>query len=370
MRSIFQAQAAALLAGDEHGWLRDVDPGRPDVVNTYKLIFANLRAMRIARWEIDELLPQMNIGSQEQVDAVIDYCFIVPSCDAGNVPPTTTLRIAFDDPSGTGKMAIVDVQPSRSSFASGPLPWQQFQLRAAVGTRVVVAAPAEVADWIPKALPLAESAAAVADRYARWQVHRGPYVIYLGQTSDFTKWYRLPNTGDELGLAVQVSADDIQVLINVPDAADPAKGDGLQAVIQHELGHVVTLLGEQTLGDDSFIEGIAEYIAHAGQPVSTIWNGSVAWYLRSGQWNGSVYLDREISSHDPNVRAAAYGIGYLTMRHLADRYGEDRALAFYADVKRDGDGLDASARLAFGVSWQAVNQDCARYIRSVVARST
>jgi hypothetical protein len=79
-----------------------------------------------------------------------------------------------------------------------------------------------------------------------------------------------------------------------------------------------------------------------------------------------VLLTNEIDADDASVRAAAYGIGYLTMRHLADKYGEDRALAFYADTEREGRDLDGSSRSAFGLPWQTVNQDCARYIRTVV----
>jgi hypothetical protein len=43
--AVVRAQSAALLAGDEHGWLADVDSGRPGLVETCRLLYRNLRAM-------------------------------------------------------------------------------------------------------------------------------------------------------------------------------------------------------------------------------------------------------------------------------------------------------------------------------------
>ena len=48
----------------------------------------------------------------------------------------------------------------------------------------------------------------------------------------------------DLGEEVPLSLDDLEIMIIMPDATDTgAAGPGLQAVLQHEMGHVATLLG-------------------------------------------------------------------------------------------------------------------------------
>jgi hypothetical protein len=370
--AILQAQSVALMAGDERGWLRDVDSRQHDLIDTYKLVFHNLRAMHVSKWETTSVSRGLIAG---QFDVDVSYCFVTPSCAVNQQEPLkTTMSVSIKDEwdlAGQKKLLIENFDFKYDFLSAGPLPWQVTELRTAVGARVLVAAPVDIANWIPKAIPLAEQAAAVADRYSRWAALPGPYVIYLGRSADLEKWYGIGrdphDPQDELGLTVSVAPYDEQVVIRLPDAADPTKGDGLRTVIQHELGHVVTLIGRKSRKDDTLVEGIAEYIAHVGQPLSRSWNGGLQWYLRSGKWNGNVLLDVEIKDRDPRVRGAAYGIGYLTMHHLVDRYGEDRTFTFFAGLERLGSDVVNDWSLSeFGASWQAVNQDCAQYIRSVV----
>ena len=61
---------------------------------------------------------------------------------------------------------------------------------------------------------------------------------------------------------------------------------------------------------------------------------------------------------------ARYGLAYLAVRRLAERFGESRMLMFFAAVARDGLSLESAAESVLGVGWDDVAADCAQAIRS------
>jgi hypothetical protein len=166
---------------------------------------------------------------------------------------------------------------------------------------------------------------------------------------------------------VSLSSTDIEVMVVLPDAADKRyTGDGgLEMVIQHEMGHVVTLYNDsQDYGYDSLIEGIAEYIAYTGHATWDDYRlADTREYVHEGKWSGQCYLTKEISSSDGLTGSAAYGIGYLTIKYLVGKYGESAMLDFWGSVERDGLTVDESARETFNMAWKTVNTGCASYIR-------
>ena len=64
---------------------------------------------------------------------------------------------------------------------------------------------------------------------------------------------------------------------------------------------------------------------------------------------------------------ASYGIGYLAVRHLVDRYGPLRLLTFFKTVVHDGQDLDAASEKAFGEQWSTLHDGCVAYVRATAA---
>ncbi|MBQ0977675.1 hypothetical protein KBX34_05950, partial [Micromonospora sp. M61] len=62
--------------------------------------------------------------------------------------------------------------------------------------------------------------------------------------------------------------------------------------------------------------------------------------------------------------AASYGIGYLAVRHLVDRYGPLRLLTFFKTVVHDRRTLDVAAEKAFGEQWSTLHDECVAYVRA------
>jgi hypothetical protein len=55
-RKMLDAQARALLAGDENSWLAPVDPGRPELRASYRAMYESLRALDIVQLSYQPLL--------------------------------------------------------------------------------------------------------------------------------------------------------------------------------------------------------------------------------------------------------------------------------------------------------------------------
>gem|GEM_PF-4871206 len=360
LNSVLAAQSTALIAGDEAGFLAGVDPESKIVRSAYKRMYANLRALHVATWSQSAPGGASPISGVKHFDIDVSYCLVVTTCKDMNAQLSVTAAVK------NGRVLIESyVPPVPSERFDEPIPWETSTLTAVTGRRVVVAASAAEKSELADALPVAERAAAAADKFAVWG--KPPiYLIYLAGPSDAKSWFGgglEHSTGEAIGL----SATDIEVMVVLPAAGESRyAGPGrLGTVIQHEMGHVVTLYGDhQDTGHDSFIEGIAEFIAYNGHSSWAAYRlDNTREYLLSGKWSGNCYLTKEISSDDVLTGSAAYGIGYLTFKRLASRYGTAKMLSFWGGVERDGLTADQSARKTFGVAWKTVNADCASYIR-------
>ncbi|HEY9481403.1 MAG TPA: hypothetical protein VIR00_00430, partial [Micromonosporaceae bacterium] len=355
LSSVLNAQSGALIDSNEAGFLAAVDPTATSTVAAYKKMYANLRALRVTTF--DQSTDASFVDGRTDVDIYVRYCLVYLCGDAD-------LAVSVD--LVNGKPEIVAYTPSAvSADDAEPLPWQTSTLSVVTGPDVIVAADLAEKSQLSRVLPMAERAAVAANKYAHWE-EVPTYVVYLADSRDSRTWFGGILKGS-IGEAVSLSTTDIEVMVVLPDAANHRyTGDGgLEMVIQHEMGHVATLYNDsQDNGYDSLIEGIAEYIAYKGHATWDDYRlADTREYLREGKWSGQCYLTKEISSSDGLTGSAAYGIGYLTIKYLAGKYGESAMLDFWSSVERDGLTVDESARKTFDVAWRTVNASCASYIR-------
>jgi hypothetical protein len=356
---VLSAQSQALLDGDETGFLAVVDPAATSAVAAYKRLYANLRALRVTAWTQRSDDGDSPILARRSFTIGVSYCLLVDTCrfmDANFVVSAADVG---------GRALIESYTPPRSSRRlDEPIPWESSALTVVTGPRVIIAAAASEKSALARALPIAERAAVAADNFAHWG--KPPiYLVYLAGPHESVTWFggAAKNT---LGEAMSVSDTDIEVMVVMPVADETryAGAGALATVIQHEMGHVATLYGdEQNSVDDSLVEGIAEYIAYTGHPTwATERLADAHEYIRRGRWSGSCYLTKEIASNDVLTSSAAYGIGYLTIKRLVAKYGTAKMLDFWDDIEREWMTPQMAAEEALGVSWHSVNADCASYV--------
>jgi hypothetical protein len=357
-------QATALLAGDEKGWMAVVDPKAHAAVAEYKRIFHNMRAMHVAMWQQSSATGNNPTTALEPYSIYVIYCLAVTTC------PNTVASLDITAERRGGKVFIEGfTMPKRSSKTDSPLPWIVSDLSAAVGGRVVVAASSAESRWLTTALRDSEAAAKVADRYAEWGKPE-VYVIYLADRAEAKTWLGTVASPDSITSYFWVGGDDGETVLYMPQAEDRDAGPGgLTATVQWSLAGVATGNGG---GDDgpafnSLVAGLNEYIDVVGHP--TWLSGlleTTRSYVRSGKWPKSTYLTSQFDSSNQTVSAGAQGIGYLTIRRLAQRYGTAKMLDFWGTANRGYDTLDDASETAFGKSWKSVNADCVAYIERTV----
>ena len=347
-------QKAALLRGDLPGFLAPVPPADTALRAALTRRFNALRAMHVAVW--DESVGDLSQNSDGvwSVPVKVTYCFAVPDC----APLSTSIPTRWTAAAGGARLIAFGTS---SADDLGPRPWEASDLRAAVGTRVIVATTARYAARLPAMLVAAEKAAAVTERFARWGNPPGRYVVYLAGSDEWGKWYGVQQQPWVAAFAMPLTAVSTEVVLNVNhvDSRDVTQ------VLRHEFTHVVTLAGVDRTYDHSWwlVEGIAEYVRVTGAARPFDGLSDVRRFVYSGLWSGDVALDsppQNATAADVNGR---YGVAYLAVKRLADRFGEAKMLAFFGAVVRDGASLEKASQSVFGAPWAQVSADCAAAVR-------
>ena len=156
------------------------------------------------------------------------------------------------------------------------------------------------------------------------------------------------------------------VFVN-PRVFDPLGPRGSQIVMSHEATHVAmrAALSPSPLW---LLEGFADYVAlaHVDVPVSRLAGQTLARVRRSGPPD-RLPTQQDFGPRRPEL-GASYEAAWLACRLIAERYGEQRLVAFYRASDRAG-GTERAFRTVLGTSEPAFTQVWRAELRRL-ARST
>jgi hypothetical protein len=189
-QAVADKRAKALLAGDEQGWLADLDPAASDLIATEKRRFANLRQLAPPVFSLNASY----FDRSTHPDALFVQQVMQLSSD---VRPTRNtfewnFRTAGDRvlitraeafPVYSGRTAYVD------SGASRNVPWDSVALRSATAAHVTVLAPV-ASRWDPQTyLPAAVRAAGLVR--SLWKDRPGApgFSVFLADDQQFATWF-------------------------------------------------------------------------------------------------------------------------------------------------------------------------------------
>jgi hypothetical protein len=355
LQTILDAQAAALLRGDQAAFLAAVDPSASSLVDDLTRRFTALRAMNVTGWTEALADDPTAIEDGWRATVKIGYCFGVVGCTPAVIPvPTKWVETA-------SQPMLVEFGVSGATD-SGPRPWEVTELRVAVGARTVVAAPPRYANRVPALLAAAEEAAAVTDRYARWSAPPGRYLVFLAGPDEWGNWYGVKQAEWVAGYAMPINDRDTEIVLN----GQRVTGDEVVDTLRHEFTHVVTLAGVQRDYSAQWwlVEGIAEYVRMEGRPLKQYELLSAAKrYVKQGGATDLGHVGEPPPAASTEEASGRYGVAFLTVRRLAERFGEDRMLAFFDAVVRKGTPIDQAATTTFGTEWKKLTDDCASYAK-------
>jgi hypothetical protein len=242
-----------------------------------------------------------------------------------------------------------------------PTPWEDLKLTIAEGKRVIVGA-AAYAGRVAEAVAAGDRAAAVVDRFVMSGAPPQRYIVYLADTAEWNRWFA-GGGGQALGYALQFGLT-YQVVLNMD--ALKKQSMPLQTLMQHELGHVATLTGSRRGAPPWLTEGIAEYIAYHGRPLSASSRTSLArQWIRSHGWTSTRSLpDYDRRSADVTRVNVFYGASHVMVRCLVSRYGEAKMLRFFKMVASDDKSEYDASPAVFGADWDRVDRGCASFVRN------
>lgn len=363
---VLEAQAAALLAGDEKGWLAAVDPGRPKLRARYRTMFTSLQALRVSNLRYHPYARDGGRRGTVAVDADLAYCFSPAACPAwrrgaGEGPPRIRQALTFTRVQGRYVISAL----SGADGDMRPTPWESGDLAFAQGRRVTVAAARSQAKHLRRVLAIAEKAATVNDRFAGYVGNpQARYRIYLADDKAWKTWYGGIDAKWTVGYAVPLNTAGTDVVLRMTELLKDRRL--LATTIQHELGHVVTVggvTGRDTGRDRWLSEGVAEYIGWSPKPARDSWNrhGVRAAY-RNGEPPRTIAAKPFDAKADDRTVDTFYALGHFAADCMADRYGERRLFTFVRLVLREGDTYDRAARAAFGTPFATVDKRCLAWV--------
>jgi hypothetical protein len=345
-------QSAAIATWNASGFLATVEP---PLHAAMRRRFEALRAIKATNYAVRLAAAPAPAGGQWRAGVEIRFCAGAAGCRPAPVRVDTVWVV-----DGDGARLVEWGQ----STHHGPRPWEVSELRAVVGSRVVVAATPRYASRLQPTLAAAEKAAAQADRYARWRPPPSRYVVYLAGADEWSSWYGGEQPVWAAGYTLPITPDYSEIVLN----ATRVDSTEVASTLTHEFTHVTTLAGVQRNYTDSWllVEGMAEYATYAGRPESAYpWLSGTRRYVSSGLWPGTAALTAPAESATVSDATGLYGVAYLAVRRLADRFGRERLLAFFAAVARDGRSPAHASPEIFGVPWADAAADCDRHIRAV-----
>ncbi|MDG4791621.1 hypothetical protein O7626_37970 [Micromonospora sp. WMMD1102] len=356
IRGLLDGQAKALLGGDEQGYVGLAQPNTA-IARQLRRDFRTLRAMRVSKWEPKLLgrVSELNTAGEWRANLTVAHCFVGPDCE----PNEITMVTRWKDTAGQPRLFAIDTD--RTGGPGRPRPWESDELVASIGERTLVAAPRAFRDRLPDLLREGERAAKVADRYAVDGSPPERYLIFYAGPNEWSRWYGGNRAEWTAGYAVPVGGDQYDLVLNSKAVVPGQYAD----LMRHELTHASSLAGAGRIDDDAWwlVEGLAEHAAAGGRPASRYDSlDDVDRLVKSG-WNGELAdVSPSARSEDWHV-AGSYGVGYLAVRHLVDRFGEQKVLAFFKAVVHDGRSEVDASREMFGRDWAKLHDECVAYAK-------
>ncbi len=347
-------QGAALLNGDAAGFVAAVDPSAGALREDLTRRFNSLRQLQVKVWE-PTVLDAVKVAADNTADVIVyvKYCYVVTTCDPMNLETKTKWSVTGD------RVSLLEFGVAEDL---GPRPWERSELRVSVGKRVVMATTPKYASRLGTMLSAAEKAAELADRYAKWSTPPSRYVVYLAGPEEWSSWYGIKQESWVAGFALPLTADATEIVLN----ANRVDVKETLDVLRHEFTHVVTLATVERAYDQTWwlVEGIAEYVRVQGLGGRFDDVASVRKYVQSGRWKNEIAMDDPPEGTTSADVSGRYGVAYLAVNRMAERFGEEKMLEFFNRTARQGDALQDAAVKVYGVSWDDVATDCVKYVRN------
>nr|WP_296072159.1 hypothetical protein [uncultured Actinoplanes sp.] len=357
VQQVVDNQAAALLRGDQNGWLAAVDPSQPALRKRYQNLFKTLRTLKVTKftYDLDFAEPAKDKLS---TTAAIEYCFF-RSAQACTDAPWFGQRLTFSK-SANG-WVISHLTGDKDSLQT---PWENGDLVFAQGKRVVVGGPASLRGRLSQVVAAADKAASVDDKIAkRMRNTQEKYRIFIADDKAWKTWYGGRFPGYSVAYTIPLGNAGSDVVLHMSDLRNRQQ---IQITVQHEMAHVVTLsnMGHDEDDDDLWLmEGVAEYAGwlplHAGRDLTMPILHEALQKPNAPKTIASKPIGSDAEGDDVDI---FYGFGHYAVDCMVTKFGEAKAMEFIRLKLRESKSLDEASRTAYGKPFAIVDKSCVTWV--------
>ncbi|MEU5435772.1 hypothetical protein AB0G73_20680 [Streptomyces sp. NPDC020719] len=330
IQSTLDGRAAAVLRHDERGYLDAVDPAAGTLRDAQRAEFGNLRQVPLSAWAY-RVTGLSHTGAR--ASARVELSYRVDGYDSAPVVSARVVELG----ERAGRWYVTSDRPDEG--AAQPL-WQQGPVTVLRGTHSLVlgvgqdrALLQEIARTEDRAVPAVS--AAWPGRWAGKVVVLVPASLdsmaaLLGAPAASYRGIAAVTTG-EAGASAAAPAD--RVIVN-PEAYGVLGDLGKQVVLTHETTHVATRARTSPATPMWLSEGYADWVGYRGTGRTAAQAApELQQAVRRGELPDELPLDADFGFEGGADRLArAYEGGWLACSLIAQRWGEDRLAAFYAEV--------------------------------------
>ncbi|AJC58953.1 hypothetical protein [Streptomyces sp. 769] len=342
---MLDARADAVRRHDATAFLASVDPRATAFRGSQRAVFDHLAAVPLADWRYDLMSTgafPLPMGGGRRLAAQVRLRYRLKGFDTAPVTSVQYLTLTERD----GRWLVSSDSDGASDGKGGTRQlWDQGPVRVVRGRYSLVlggaADPArlrDLANRVDAAVPAVS--AAWKGEWARKVVVEAPDSVQKmaqlmgGDDPSGYAGIAAVTTG-EAGASSVAPAD--RVIVN-PDAYEELNELGRTVVLTHETTHVATRALTTPATPLWLSEGFADWVAYRKvHRRSTITAPELSRAVVAGRLPASLPADADFGFRAGAERLAkAYEGGWLACRLIAEKWGEDRLIAFYRDTGRRG----------------------------------
>ncbi|MFC9860590.1 MULTISPECIES: hypothetical protein [unclassified Streptomyces] len=367
--AVLDHRADAVLDHDPDAYLGALAPGATKLRATQRTELANLADIPLKSWTYE--VKAVTEHGADKVTADVELRYRIAGYDTAPIATRRTLELTR---TGAGDRWYITAD--RPGEGAADQLWQQGDVQVVRGTHSLVLGvgrdPGElrrVAETEDLAVPAVSAA---------WpQPWAGRVVVLVPDSvEDMAKLLGSPEasyrgiaavTTGEVGGSGRRPALADRVIIN-PQAYAMLGTFGQRVVLTHETTHVATRPRTSTATPMWLSEGFADWTAYReeGRPVPEI-APELAAAVRRGELPAALPADDDFAfGGDPGKLARAYEGGWLACALIADRWGEEKLIAFYEAVGNHP-GRDGAVEQAMGEVLETTPQDFTAYWRDYLS---
>lgn len=336
VQALLDRRAAAVLAGDQDGFLQTVDSRSRDYRRQQRTVAANLGRLHPVSWTYE--LQRLTVdGRRAEAEVELRYRLT----EHARSPVRDTERLRLRHAGGRWQLAGEHPDSSRQLWEQGAVRLVRGEHSLVLGTvdratlrrvadRAEAAVPAVSRDW-PEPWP-GHTVVLVPDSV------REMAELLDGEASTY-QGIAAVTTGPQSG----ASGEWKRVVIN-RQAFGLLSERGRQVVITHETAHVATRRHTGEATPLWLSEGLADWIGYRGTGVDPVAAApTLTRAVRAGEAPRALPADSAFGfTSGPDSLARAYEGAWLACRMVADRWGSRRLAELYMAVG-ESDGPAAQA---------------------------